>query len=90
VVRPGGLILWYDYHVNNPSNPDVKAVKARELSRLFEGCAIDRHRVTLAPPLARVVAPRSRSIYSLLSAIPLLRTHYLAAIRRPEPSAPTG
>jgi SAM-dependent methyltransferase len=83
VVRPGGLILWYDYHVNNPSNPDVKAVKASELSDLFPGCEIDRRRVTLAPPLARFVAPRSRVAYGLLSAVPLLKTHYLAAILPP-------
>ena len=62
VVRPGGLILWYDYHVNNPFNPDVRAVTARELSALFQDCDIERRRVTLAPPLARLVGPRSRVI----------------------------
>ena len=24
VVKPDGFILWYDYHVNNPWNPDVQ------------------------------------------------------------------
>ena len=23
VLKPGGVILWYDFHVNNPRNPDV-------------------------------------------------------------------
>ena len=31
VLRPGGMILWYDFHVNNPRNPDVRKVDAREL-----------------------------------------------------------
>jgi ubiquinone/menaquinone biosynthesis C-methylase UbiE len=83
VVRPGGMILWYDYHVNNPSNADVRAVTAPELAQLFASCAIDRRRVTLAPPIARLIAPRSRSVYALLAAVPPLKTHYLAAIRRP-------
>jgi ubiquinone/menaquinone biosynthesis C-methylase UbiE len=83
VVRPGGLIVWYDYHVNNPSNPDVRGVSASELASLFRGCTIERRRVTLAPPLARLIAPRSRALYMLLSSIPLLRTHSLAAIQTP-------
>jgi ubiquinone/menaquinone biosynthesis C-methylase UbiE len=83
VVRPGGIILWYDYYVDNPSNADVRAVTATELVQLFARCAIDRRSVTLAPPLARWIAPRSRSVYALLAAVPALRTHYLAAIRRP-------
>ena len=24
VLKPQGLILWYDYHVNNPWNKDVR------------------------------------------------------------------
>jgi hypothetical protein len=31
VLKPEGLILWYYYHVNNPSNPDVRGVKCREI-----------------------------------------------------------
>jgi len=25
VLKPDGIILWYDYHMNNPKNPGVKA-----------------------------------------------------------------
>jgi ubiquinone/menaquinone biosynthesis C-methylase UbiE len=80
VLRPGGLVLWYDYHVNNPANPDVRAVTRHELGTLFHGCRIDLRRVTLAPPLARIAAPRSRTVYAALRSVPLLRTHYAAAI----------
>lgn len=81
VLRPGGIVLWYDYHVNNPANPDVRAVTRHELRALFPGCHIDLRRVTLAPPLARLVAPRSRTVYAALRIVPLLTTHYVAAIR---------
>ena len=33
VVKPEGFILWYDYHVNNPWNSDVRGVKRREIAQ---------------------------------------------------------
>jgi ubiquinone/menaquinone biosynthesis C-methylase UbiE len=82
-VRPGGSILWYDYFVDNPTNPDVRGVSREEIHRLFAGCAIDLHRITLAPPIARAIAPYSQLVCQMLEAIPLLRTHYLGVIRKP-------
>ena len=82
VLKPGGLVLWYDFHVANPRNPDVRPVGHRELSDLFPGCCISLERVTLAPPLVRLVAPRSWVACAILDTIPLLRTHYLAAVRK--------
>jgi SAM-dependent methyltransferase len=82
VVKGKGLILWYDYHVNNPWNPDVQGVKKAEIHRLFHGCQIDLRRITLAPPLVRFLAPYSWLVCHLLTAIPLLCTHYLGVIRK--------
>ena len=87
VVRPGGLVVWYDYHFDNPWNPDTRGVPAREIPRLFPGCRIERQRITLAPPLARAIARRSRVAYAILSAVPVLKTHYLAFIRTRQPAA---
>jgi SAM-dependent methyltransferase len=81
-VRPGGLILWYDYHVNNPRNRDVRGVSRAEIGTLFPGCRIHLKGITLAAPIARAVAGRSRLAYSVLHAMPFLRTHYLAVIRK--------
>ena len=53
VVRPDGLILWYDYLVNNPWNSDVRGVKRREISQLFPDYRIELERITLLPPLTR-------------------------------------
>jgi SAM-dependent methyltransferase len=90
LLRRDGLILWYDYHVDNPSNPDVRGVGKREIQRLFPECSIHLQRVTLAPPLARALAPYSTLACHLLHAVPLLRTHYLGAIRKRHPGDGAG
>jgi SAM-dependent methyltransferase len=82
VVNRGGLILWYDFRFDNPRNPDVRGVKKEEIRRLFPGCQVTLHRITLAPPLARLLAPVSWTGCQVLEKIPWLCTHYLGAIRR--------
>ncbi len=82
VLRPQGIIVWYDYFLNNPRNPDVRGVGRREIRRIFPGCRILLSRLTLAPPLARAVAGRSPSLAYLLQGLPFLCTHYLGVIRR--------
>lgn len=77
VVKADGFILWYDYHVNNPWNPDVRGVKRREISQLFPGCCIHLQRITLVPPLVRLLAPYSWFACYVLGKIPWLCTHYL-------------
>jgi SAM-dependent methyltransferase len=81
VLAPGGAIVWYDFRVNNPGNPDTRAVRRAEIRALFPGAAIRLGTATLVPPLARRLAPRFPGVCSLLSGLPFLRTHYLAIIR---------
>ena len=82
VVKPDGFILWYDYHLNNPWNSDVRGVKRREIFELFPNCRVELGRITLLPPLARLLAPYSYlSCYSL-EKLPPLCTHYLGVIRK--------
>jgi ubiquinone/menaquinone biosynthesis C-methylase UbiE len=82
VVKPHGLILWYDFYLNNPRNGDVRGVKRREIEKLFPYCRIDLRRLTLAPPLARVLARYSYLACYILEKVPLLCTHYLGVIRK--------
>jgi ubiquinone/menaquinone biosynthesis C-methylase UbiE len=82
VVKLDGLILWYDYYVNNPWNSDVRGVKRSEIGRLFAGCRIDLARVTLVPPLTRLLAPYSYLTCYLLERLPPLCTHYLGVIQK--------
>jgi len=80
VNKKNGFILWYDFFVDNPRNPNVKGVRKKELSELFEGSRILLKKVTLAPPITRSVVPYSWILALLLEKIPFLRTHYLAVI----------
>ena len=82
VLRPDGFVLWYDFLVDNPRNRDVRGVDRRELSRLYPGWTLDLRRVTLAPPLARYLAPRMWTLAAALTALPFLCTHYAGTLRR--------
>jgi ubiquinone/menaquinone biosynthesis C-methylase UbiE len=82
VLRPGGLMLWYDF-TRNPTNRDTHGIGRREAAALFPGCRIEARSVTLAPPLARLVAPRSWLAAELLEMVPPLRTHLLMTVRAP-------
>jgi len=82
VLKPGGAILWYDFHFNNPWNKDVIGMGKREIKSLFCDCAIDVRRLTLFPRLARSLGKVSPSIAGALSRTKVFSTHYLAAIRK--------
>jgi SAM-dependent methyltransferase len=82
VLKPDGLILWLDFRVNNPRNPDVRGVKKAEIRQLFPGCRVDLRRVCLAPPLIRRLSPYSWLLCYLLAKVPFLCTHYLGTIRK--------
>ncbi len=81
VLKPNGLILWYDFFYDNPKNPNVKGIGSSEIKILFPGCRIEFKRITLAPPIARWLAPKSWSACLILEKIKILNTHYLAVIR---------
>lgn len=82
VLKPGGVILWFDFRVNNPRNKNVRGISSSEIHSLFPDGGIRLRRVTLAPPLARRIVPISWIAASLLEKIPVLRTHYLGIIRK--------
>jgi hypothetical protein len=82
VLRPHGLILWYDFFVDNPWNPDVRGIGKREIYELFPKCRVRLERVTIAPPIGRRVAQTSRSLYSVLNSLKVFCTHYLGLIEK--------
>lgn len=82
VLKPGGVILWFDLRMNNPRNPNVRGIPADEIRSLFPSCRVQLRRVTLAPPIARLVVPISWTAAAILEELPFLRTHYLALIRK--------
>lgn len=82
-VRPGGGVLWYDFTVDNPRNPDVRGVPVARIRELFPTGRVQYQRLTLAPPLARRVCALHPVLYPVFNAMPLLRTHVLAWIEKP-------
>jgi SAM-dependent methyltransferase len=82
-LRPGGAVLWYDFTVNNPRNPDVRGVPLPRVRELFPQGRLRHRRVTLAPPLARAVTRLHPALYTAFSSLPWLRTHVLAWIDKP-------
>jgi ubiquinone/menaquinone biosynthesis C-methylase UbiE len=84
VCRPRGFILWYDFRMDSPSNAKVRGIPAREIRALFAPWACEIRSVSLAPPLARLVAPCCWSLAEdLETCLPFLRTHLLAKIAPP-------
>lgn len=80
VLKPNGLILWYDYWLN-PTNPHAKGIRPAEVRTLFPGCRFSFHRITLAPPVARRLASCSWLACYVLERLRIFNTHYLVAIR---------
>ena len=78
-IKPGGAVVWYDFTVDNPRNPDVHGVPLARVHALFPQGRFTARRVTLAPPLARALP----AAYGLLNLLPLLRTHRLVLIEKP-------
>jgi SAM-dependent methyltransferase len=84
-AKPGGGVLLYDFTVDNPRNPDVRGVPLRRVREMFpEGLLRSSQRITLAPPLARVLCRWHPSLYPVFNSLPWLRTHVLVWIHKPQ------
>lgn len=82
VLVSGGVLVWYDLAVNNPKNANVRGINLKQLKQLFPDFNFNTRSVTLAPPIARVIAPKSFVIASILSSIPFLRTHFVGVLKK--------
>jgi SAM-dependent methyltransferase len=84
VLRGQGFVLWYDFFYDNPGNPNVVGLRMSEIRQLFPHFDVTVKRVTLAPPVARRLPQWTLPLsYELLRSVPLIRTHYLALLRKP-------
>lgn len=83
VLKPGGLILLHDFVYANPRNPAVRAITRQQIKQLFgrPGAVFDFRSMTLAPPLARLIAPRTYWLAFTLEQLKGLNTHIICTIR---------
>lgn len=82
-LRPGGVVLWYDFTMDNPRNTQVRGVPRRRLAELFPLGQVQARRLSLAPPIARRVCAVHPALYTVFNLLPPLRTHLLAWITKP-------
>jgi ubiquinone/menaquinone biosynthesis C-methylase UbiE len=81
ILAAGGVVVWYDMRYPNPWNGNVKAMTKPRIRELFPSFELQLKPLTLLPPLARHLGRRTESVYPLLAAIPILRSHYLGLLR---------
>lgn len=82
VLKRGGYLCWYDFFVNNPRNPDVRAVGKKEILKLFPGFRVHLERLSVAPPLGRILNKISPLAYHVASAMKVFSTHYLGLLEK--------
>jgi len=80
VLPSGGVVILYDAAVNNPKNQNLLHVRRKEIKTLFPHFSCRFQSTTLAPPVARFVSTRSWVLATILSGIPLLRTHFVCIL----------
>jgi ubiquinone/menaquinone biosynthesis C-methylase UbiE len=83
VLKPGGIILWYDFFLDNPKNPNVKGVRLHEIRSLFPSFDVRLSRITLAPPIARRIVPITWIGAMMLEYAKIFNSHYLGCLRKP-------
>ncbi|MHB8132781.1 MAG: class I SAM-dependent methyltransferase [Anaerolineaceae bacterium] len=79
-INNDGTIFWYDFWVN-PINKRTKGIKPKEIFELFPNCQISMKKITLAPPIARIIVPISWAFALFLESIKIFNSHYLAVIK---------
>ena len=80
VLKADGAILWFDFFLNNPRNRDVRGIGRKEIRNLFPNCHLSLHRANPAPPLLRLLAPKSWLLCEVLARLAFLDTHYLGLL----------
>jgi len=81
VLKPGGYVIWYDFWWN-PKNKQTKGIKQPEIKRLFPSCNYQSTKITLAPPISRLLAPFSEKLVLVLESFYFLNTHFLVLIEK--------
>ena len=84
VLKADGAVLWFDFFLNNRRNRDVRGIGRKEIRGLFPNCRVSLQRVNPAPPLLRLLAPRSWLLCEVLAGLAFLDTHYLGLLFKQE------
>lgn len=83
VLRPGGVVLVYDFRYGNPMNKHTVRVNAGTIRELFSGYESAFRTLSLIPPVARRLGRSTSRLYPVLASVPFLRTHIMGVLRKP-------
>jgi ubiquinone/menaquinone biosynthesis C-methylase UbiE len=84
VLVKGGVVLWYDFRINNPRNKDVAGIRRNQVQVLFCHYKYRWQSVTLIPQIARLTARFGCGLSLLLESIPPLRSHLMGVFTKIE------
>jgi len=84
VIKPEGIILWYDVRYPNPFNPHTIHENKVAIRSYFPDCSIEWFSMTLIPHIARLFAPISWRLCAILEQVSFMRSHYFAINRKNE------
>jgi len=85
VLRPDGIIAWYDLRTPNPANRALRSMTKRRIESLFPNSEVDLRSATLLPPLARRLGEQAEQRYRRLNRLPFLRSHLVGVVRLSAP-----
>ena len=85
VLKPSGVLLWYDVRYPKPWEAHIRAMTKRRIRRLFPEFHLELQPETFFPPLGHRLGFATTLLYPLLSRITVLRTHYLGVLTREHP-----
>ena len=77
VLKPNGVIIYYDIRYNNPFNSNVIKMTLDDIKYLFPNMIVKLKPVTILPPLIRALGKTSIELYPLLAKLNFLKTHYI-------------
>lgn len=81
LLKPNGLIIWYDFRYNNPKNPNVQGVTKKEISDLFKLYDISLKKITTIPLLQRKLPYQLWPLLGVISQLlPFLKSHYIGIL----------
>ena len=74
--------MYYDLRINNPFNKNIIGINKKEIDNLFPNMEKQLRKITLLPPLTRILGVTLPYSYPFFSMIPLLKSHYIGLFKK--------